>query len=132
MYNMKTRAMKKLTGFRLSVRDRAMLDDIRDLFQNRLSYTQIVVMGINSLYAVAREVRKQAEDPHERTVLFEWVRTTRDVICEQDVKWNLEALRETWESSRRQEYANEIRRAAEFLKRGRQFKDDSGSKQMQQ
>jgi len=52
-------------------------------------------MGIRSLYVLAQEVQKQVQDPEERSVLFEWVRVTRDVICEQDVKWNLEALRDT-------------------------------------
>lgn len=113
--------MKKFTGFRLSTEDRAMLDGIRDIFQNRLSYSQIVIMGIRSLYVLAQEVQKQVQDPGERSVLFEWVRVTRDVICEQDVKWNLEALRDTWESARGEEYRQQIRDAAEFLRQGKQL-----------
>ncbi len=100
-----------------------MLEDIRAIFQDRLSYTQIVVMGIRSLYVLAQEVRKQVQDPDERAVLFEWVRVTRDVICEHDVKWNLEALRDTWESSRGEEYKRQISDAAEFLKQGKQLEE---------
>lgn len=102
-----------------------MLDNIRELFEQRLSYTQIVVMGINSLYVLAQEVRKQTQDPDERTVLFEWVRSTRDVMCALDSKWNLDVLRETWESSRQEEYKREIVEAAEFLRQGKQFKKPS-------
>lgn len=115
--------MRKFTGFRLSPNEKEMLDDIRDVFGKRLSYTQIVVMGINSLYVLAQEVRKQTQDLDERIVLFEWVRTTRDVMCAYDTKWNLDVLRETWESSRQEEYKEEILKAAEFLRQGKQFKE---------
>jgi hypothetical protein len=117
--------MRKFTGFRLSPKEKDMLDDVKDLFQGRLSYTNIVVMGIYSLYELSQEVRKQVEDPDERIVLFEWVRVTRDAICREDVKWNLDALRETWGSSRQQEYKEEILSAAEFLRQGKQFKERS-------
>lgn len=115
--------MRKFTGFRLSSREKEMLDDIRDLFDQRLSYTQIVVMGINSLYQLAQEVRKETQDAEERVVLFEWVRVTRDAMCACDTKWNLDALRETWESSRQEAYKEEILKAAEFLRQGKQFKE---------
>jgi len=124
-------ATRKFTGFRLSGRERAMLEDIRAIFQDSLSYTQIVVMGIRSLYVLAQEVRKQVEDPDERTVLFEWVRVTRDVICEHDVKWNLEALRDTWESSRQEEYKQQIRGAADFLRQGKQLQEHTGAQRME-
>lgn len=123
--------MKKFTGFRLSANDRAMLDDIRGLFQDRLTNTQIVVMGIRSLYTLAQEVRKQVQDPDERTVLFEWVRVTRDVICDHDVKWNLEALRDTWGSSREEEYKQQIRDGAEFLRQGKQLEEHTGARHME-
>lgn len=108
-----------------------MLDDIRGLFQDRLTYTQIVVMGIGSLYTLAQEVRKQVQDPDERAVLFEWVRVTRDVICEHDVKWNLEALRDTWGSSRQEEYKQQIQGAAEFLRQGKQLQEHTGTQGME-
>lgn len=96
-----------------------MLDDVRELFGGKLSYTQIVVMGLESLYEVAKQVRKLTNDPNERVVLFEWVRSTRDTMCEYDIKWNLNVLREAWESFRRDDYKEQICRAAEFLKQGR-------------
>jgi hypothetical protein len=85
--------MKKFTGFRLSPTEKEMLDDIKSLHGERLSYTQIVVMGISSLYKLAQEVRKQTQDPNERIGLFEWVRTTRDVVSAEETESSLETLR---------------------------------------
>ena len=115
--------MRKFTGFRLSPMEREMLDDVRDLFQDRLSYTQIVIMGINTLYRLAQEVRRQVDDPDERTVLFEHVRLTRDAMSAYDIKWNLDILRDVWESSRQDEYKEQIRKAAQILRRGKQLGD---------
>jgi len=115
--------MRKFTGFRLSPEEREMLEDIRDLFQGRLSYTQIVVMGVNSLFRLAQEVRKQTDDPDERTVLFEHARITRDAMAANDAEWNLQVLREAWESHRQEEYREEIGKAAQFLRQGRQLAD---------
>ena len=80
-------------------------------------------MVIDNLYELAQEVRKQTQNPDERIVLFEWVRSTRDVMSAYDTKWNLDVLRETWESSRQEEYKQEILKAAEFLRQGKQFKE---------
>lgn len=115
--------MRKFTGFRLSPKEKEMLDDIRELFGGKLSYTQIVVMGLESLYELAKQVRKLTNNPDERVVLFEWARSTRDTMCEYDTKWNLNILREAWESFRRDDYKEQISRAAEFLKQGRHLED---------
>ena len=113
--------MRKFTGFRLSPKEREMLEDIRGLFEGRLSYTQIVVMGISSLYRLAQEARKQTDDPDERTVLFEHIRITRDAMAASDAEWNLEVLRDVWESHRQEDYHDQIRKAAEFLRQGVQL-----------
>jgi hypothetical protein len=100
-----------------------MLEDIRGLFQGKLSYTQIIVMGISGLYRLAQEVRKQTDDPDERTVLFEHIRITRDITVANDAEWNLNVLRDVWQSHRQEEYQEQITKAAEFLRQGRQLED---------
>lgn len=99
-----------------------MLDYTRRLFGGRLTYTQVILMGIKSLYEIAREVCKLTQDFDERVVLFEWVRDTRDVMSDIDTEMCLSALRNAWESFRGEQYRKEVLQAADFLRRGEHLK----------
>ncbi len=107
--------MRKFVGFRLSSSEREMLDDIKHLSQGRMSKTDIVVMGINTLHSLAQEVRNLVDDHVERMVVFEHVRLTRDSMCGYDTKWHLEIFRDAWQSSRQEQYKEQIGKAAQFL-----------------
>lgn len=111
---------KKFTGFRLSSQEKEMLDSVRELFGDKLSHSQIVVMGLEGLNELARQVCRHTSDPAERLLLFEWIRTTRNRLCDHDTRRGLEILRGAWRKFRQHDYQEQVSRAAEFLMGGQE------------